>query len=118
LDTSRKTMTTEQGGKQTDEPFDFTRYSAIGFLHVANVAYCANKKYGKGNNKKIPVKDNVNHIIIHCMKWLAGDNSEPHLQRIQARAMMLSDNEEGIINLEDWDEEKKKYEVIKWKLEK
>lgn len=42
-------------------------------------------RYGEGNWQKIAEKDNLNHALIHILKWLLGDRSEPHLVNAIAR---------------------------------
>lgn len=43
------------------------------------------KKYGEGNWHQIPQNENLNHALVHIVKWLNGDRSEPHLVNVLAR---------------------------------
>ena len=43
------------------------------------------KKYGENNWRQITEQENINHALVHLVKWLSGDRSEPHLVNTLAR---------------------------------
>lgn len=43
------------------------------------------KKYGEWNWRQIPSQENLNHALVHIVKWLSGDRDEPHLVNAVAR---------------------------------
>ena len=80
-----KIVTNAQGGSQThiDERLDLIPPENLLLLGQC-LGFGANK-YGERNWQKIPLEDNLNHLMVHCVKWLSGDRSEPHLVNILAR---------------------------------
>lgn len=62
------------------DEYDFASAPLVGLLGVLRVAGCGAPKYGRFNyHKGMPVHVTVNHAVVHVIRWLLGDRSEPHL---------------------------------------
>lgn len=80
-----KTITNEQGGSQSFIEADFDCIPPEVLKLLAECLGFGARKYGKGNWKKIPMPDNLNHTMNHINEWRRGDRSEPHLVNAMAR---------------------------------
>lgn len=73
------------------EHLDFCSSPLLGFLGVLRVAGCGGTKYGRFNyHKGMPVHQTINHAIVHVIRWLLGDRTEPHLAKA-AWGLMVAD---------------------------
>lgn len=88
-------VTNENGGKQSDTPYDFTLIPVASILKAAEVAKYGADKYGESfgnrNYTKIPAIDHVNHAIVHLYSWLAGDTTDDHLGHAITRILFAYD---------------------------
>jgi hypothetical protein len=80
------TTTNEQGGSQSDIPYRFDLIDAKALFAMAEVLDQGAKKYGEDNWRLIPVKDHLNHLLMHAYAYLAGDTQDDHLSHILCRA--------------------------------
>jgi hypothetical protein len=80
-----ETVINEHGGKQS---FIAARLDLIPPENQLLLGECLGfgaRKYGEKNWQNIPLEDNLNHLLVHVTKYLAGDRSEPHLVNVLAR---------------------------------
>ena len=78
--------TNERGGSQSDIPVRFDLIDANAMFAMAAVLDQGAKKYGEDNWRLIPVKDHLNHLLMHTFAYLAGDETDEHLSHILCRA--------------------------------
>jgi len=57
-------------------------------LHVGGVFAHGASKYARGNWRLIPVEDHINHVLVHLMAHLAGDEQDDHLGHALCRMLM------------------------------
>ena len=60
-------------------------------LRLAEVLKVGADKYGAGNWRGIPVKDNINHAMTHLLRYLQGDESEDHVANAACRMLFALD---------------------------
>lgn len=59
---------------------DFASLPLLGLLGVMRVAGAGGTKYGRFNyHRGMPVHETINHAVVHVVRWLLGDRTEPHL---------------------------------------
>lgn len=75
----------ERGGKQSFVPARIDLIPPKNLLLLGECLGFGARKYGENNWHNITVEENLNHLMVHAVKWLAGDRSEPHLVNILAR---------------------------------
>lgn len=78
--------TNEKGGSQSDIPVRFDLIDAKAMFEMAKVLDHGARKYGEDNWRKIPVRDHLNHLLMHTYAYLAGDITDDHLSHILCRA--------------------------------
>ncbi len=81
------THTTESGGSQSDIPYRFDLIDGNALAAVATVLKQGADKYGEGNWRLIPIRDHLNHLLMHANAYLAGDVQDDHLSHIACRAI-------------------------------
>lgn len=82
------TVVNEHGGKQSQVLYRFDLVDPIAMFEMTKVLKKGADKYGKDENwRKIPVKDHLNHLLIHVYAYLAGDTQDDHLSHALCRAM-------------------------------
>lgn len=82
----RPTETNYNGGSQSSVPVRFDLIDAKALFSMAKVLKEGADKYGAENWRLIPIKDHLNHLIMHAYAYLAGDESDEHLSHIMCRA--------------------------------
>lgn len=82
------TLVNENGAKQSDIPYRCDLLPANALLSVSNVLHSGAKKYGVDNWKGIPVQDQINHVLMHLLAYLAGDKTDAHLSHAACRCLM------------------------------
>lgn len=83
-----ETVVNEKGGKQSKVEYRFDLVDPQAMFAMCKVLKEGFDKYGSDENwRKIPVRDHLNHLIIHAYAALAGDTSDEHLSHIMCRAM-------------------------------
>ena len=78
----------EHGGKQSKLPYRFDLLDARAMFALAKVLCEGAEKYGDENWRKIPIRDHLNHLLAHVYAYMAGDESDDHLEHAFCRAMM------------------------------
>jgi Domain of unknown function (DUF5664) len=78
----------EQGGKQSAVAYRVDLMPPQATLHVSEVLKHGADKYGANNWHAISVAEHLNHMLIHCFAYLAGDKHDDHLGHMACRAMM------------------------------
>ncbi len=81
------TVVNENGGKQSKVLYRFDLLAPEAMFEMTKVLKEGADKYGDDNWRSIPVRDHLNHLIIHAYAYLAGDTSDDHLSHIMCRAM-------------------------------
>lgn len=79
------TYVNEHGGRQS---YVSARMDLIPPDNLILLAQCLGfgaNKYGENNWHQITQKENLNHAMVHILKWLSGDRTEPHLVNTLAR---------------------------------
>lgn len=82
-----ETVTNDKGGAQSHVPYRMDLIDAPAQFSMAKVLAEGAVKYGEDNWRDIPVRDHLNHLIIHAYAYLAGDTSDEHLSHVMCRAM-------------------------------
>lgn len=61
---------------------DFCSFPLLGLLAGIRVSGGGAAKYGRFNYLKgFPIHVTINHAVVHAIRWLLGDRSEPHLAK-------------------------------------
>lgn len=81
-------VTNEKGAKQSATAYRMDLMPPLATLAVAEVLKYGADKYGENNWHGIPVKDHLNHLLIHLFAYLTGDKQDDHLEHMACRAMM------------------------------
>lgn len=87
------TVVNAAGGKQSHSPYRADLLPPLATLEVARVLREGAAKYGEDNWRKIEAKSLLNHALVHCLAWLAGDRSDDHLSHAACRLLMALDLE-------------------------
>jgi len=82
------TVMNERGGKQSKLPYRFDLVDSRAMFALAKVLHEGAEKYGDENWRKIPIRDHLNHLLAHVFAYMAGDESDDHLEHAFCRAMM------------------------------
>ena len=82
------TVVNEKGGKQSASPFRCDLLPASATLAVAKVLAYGAAKYGDNNWRAISLQDHLNHVLTHIFAYLAGDESDEHLEHATCRMVM------------------------------
>jgi hypothetical protein len=82
------TVVNEAGGKQSKLPYRFDLVDSRAMFTLAKVLHEGAEKYGDENWRKIPIRDHLNHLLAHVFAYMAGDESDDHLEHAFCRAMM------------------------------
>lgn len=82
------TVVNEHGGKQSQVLYRFDLVDPIAIFEMTKVLKKGAEKYGEENWRQIPVRDHLNHLLIHVYAYLAGDTQDDHLSHALCRAMM------------------------------
>lgn len=80
------TETNADGGSQSHIPVRFDLIDANAMFAMAAVLHEGAGKYGEGNWRKIPIRDHLNHLLMHVNAYLAGDTTDDHLSHALCRA--------------------------------
>lgn len=81
------TVVNEHGGKQSQVLYRFDLVDPIAMFEMCRVLQKGAEKYGEENWRQIPVRDHLNHLLIHVYAYLAGDTQDDHLSHALCRAM-------------------------------
>lgn len=81
------TTTNERGGSQSHIPVRFDLIDAKALFEVAGVLHEGAEKYAPGNWRLIPVRDHLNHLLMHTFAYLSGDRTDDHLSHAVCRAI-------------------------------
>lgn len=95
-----KTITNEQGGKQSDLHFRFDLFDPPAMFQLGEILYHGANKYGVNNWKKIPRNDHINHALVHIYAYLDGNLQDDHLGHAFCRLMFAigtTDKEKEVI---------------------
>ena len=76
------------GGRQSDSPFRFDLLPPLALLEVARVLKRGAERYGEHNWHALSAKELVDHAGTHILCWLAGDESDGHLEHAACRMLM------------------------------
>lgn len=82
------TITNEHGGKQSLLPYRFDLMDPHALFALAKVLHMGAEKYGEDNWRNITVREHLNHLLAHVFAYMAGDESDDHLEHAFCRAMM------------------------------
>lgn len=82
--------TNERGGQQSAAPARFDLVDSKAMFAMAKVLHEGAEKYAPGNWRLIPVRDHINHLIMHAYAYLDGDTSDDHLSHMLCRAMFAT----------------------------
>lgn len=80
-------VTNDQGGKQSQTLYRFDLVDPVAMFEMCRVLQKGAEKYGEDNWRQIPVRDHLNHLLIHVYAYLAGDTQDDHLSHALCRAM-------------------------------
>lgn len=79
--------TNEHGGSQSHIPVRFDLIDAKALFAAAAVLNEGAEKYSPGNWRLIPVRDHLNHLLMHTYAYLSGDRTDDHLSHALCRAI-------------------------------
>lgn len=79
--------TNEKGGMQSHVPVRFDLIDAKALFATAAVLHEGAEKYAPGNWRLIPVRDHLNHLLMHTYAYLSGDRTDDHLSHAVCRAI-------------------------------
>jgi len=82
-----ETTTNERGGMQSHAPVRFDLIDAKALFATAAVLHEGAEKYAPGNWRLIPVRDHLNHLLMHVYAYLDGDRTDEHLSHAVCRAI-------------------------------
>ncbi|MDD3414846.1 MAG: DUF5664 domain-containing protein [Lachnospiraceae bacterium] len=78
----------ENGGKQSKVDYRFDLLDPKAMFEITKVLKEGFDKYGSDENwRRIPIKEHINHLIIHLYAYLAGDTQDEHLSHACCRAI-------------------------------
>jgi 5'-nucleotidase len=83
----------DAGGKQSKLDYRFDLIDPLALFRIANILYDGANKYGEENWRKIALKDNLNHALMHIFAYLAGDAQDQHLSHAFCRLMFALSQE-------------------------
>lgn len=75
----------EHGGRQSYVSCRMDLIPPENLLLLGQCLSFGAKKYGENNWRQITEQENINHALVHLVKWLSGDREEPHLVNTLAR---------------------------------
>ena len=81
------TVVNDHGGKQSQVLYRFDLVDPFAMFKMCRVLQKGAEKYGEENWRQIPVRDHLNHLLIHVYAYLAGDTQDDHLTHALCRAM-------------------------------
>ncbi len=82
-----ETEVNQKGGKQSKVLYRFDLADPKAMFEMCKVLKEGADKYGDDENwRRIPVREHLNHLLIHTYAYLAGDRSDEHLSHIMCRA--------------------------------
>lgn len=79
------TVVNESGGRQSHVSARMDLIPPLNQLLLGECLGFGANKYGENNWHLISQQENLNHALVHILKWLDGDRSEPHLVNALAR---------------------------------
>ena len=83
-----ETVVNEHGGKQSKVEYRFDLADPLAMFEMCKVLKEGHDKYGSDENwRAIPVREHINHAIIHFYAYLAGDKQDEHLSHAMCRAL-------------------------------
>lgn len=81
-------LVNEQGGKQSKVNYAFDAVDPLAMFAMCKVLKEGRETHGNDENwRKIPIKEHLNHLLIHVYAYLAGDQQDEHLSHAMCRAM-------------------------------
>lgn len=80
-------------GTNQEYAFRFDLVDGPAMYEMAHVLYLGEKKYGKDNWRRYEVENHLNHIMAHCLAYLAGNRDDTHLANIMCNAMFAQAKE-------------------------
>ena len=78
-------ITNEKGAKQSDSPYRLDLVDPKALLAIGAVLKEGATKYGEDNWRGIDLNDHINHALVHIYAYLAGDNSDDHIEHATTR---------------------------------
>ena len=81
-------VTNAIGGKQSESPYRCDLLPARAVLEVAAVLKYGADRYKEWNWLAIDTRSHVNKVLTHVLSWLAGDESDDHLEHAACRMLM------------------------------
>lgn len=90
------TITTPLGGRHSDTPFRMDLLPPHAILKISEILKSGAAKYNKGDDEHpnwrlIPLRDHLNHALIHITAYLADDKQENHLAHAGCRILFAVD---------------------------
>jgi hypothetical protein len=83
-----KIKTHANGAKESETGFAATSLPPKALLAIAAIQQHGDDKYGVGNWRDLDVLDHLNHAQIHYLAYMAGDDSDKHLEHYATRTLM------------------------------
>ena len=90
---SQTLIDSNTGAKQSKIPYRFDLLPPLALASVAQVLERGALKYGDDNWLPIPVRQHLNHAIMHVLAWMAEDEQEDHLAHAATRILMALERE-------------------------
>lgn len=78
---------TEHGGNHSHIPARFDLIDGEAMFKMAQVLHEGAESHGEENWRGVPIKDNLNHALMHIYAYLAKDGSDDHLPHALCRIM-------------------------------
>jgi len=87
------TVFNEAGGGQSSTPYRCDLLPPKALLATAKVLEEGARKYAPNNWRRIPREDHLNHLLVHVLAFLAGDQSDEHLAHAACRILFAMETE-------------------------
>ena len=81
-------LTNASGGKQSASPYRADLLPPRACLAIARVLKQGVEKLGHDTWRAVPLRDHLNHALIHLFAFLAGDTQDDHLEHAACRLLM------------------------------
>lgn len=85
------TVTNAAGAKQSHVPYRLDLLPPLATLDLGAILARGAAKYGVDNWRGIPIRDHVNHALVHLYAYLSGDTQDNHLGHALCRAAMAQE---------------------------
>ena len=79
------------GGKQSKLEYRCDLLPPQALLAVSDVLKTGAERYGEGNWRLVPVKEHINHALVHLLAHLSGDGCDDHLCHAATRLLFALD---------------------------